>query len=425
MKKILLSSLVLFSVMATAQNKGMTLNPATQNPVGANKAVKRTANANSAYQKTANSNGSAWFNQLDYLEVIQSGVATFAAMPLFPDSTIILGFTQADEAVYAPYCKAANYLDPSFMAQQAIITDKFATYTIDSVAVGYIYNRASANSVTDSLIIEVISDNHALDWDLASTIYQDIPFNYPALTLKTTIPKLKRLSIPLTINDTCEGGVYKQIIRGTTGIAPQLNSRKVGMVVSFKPGYTWTLTDTLYDSHRTNTFSLISAEQNGDGGGNGTDPIAFGIPSDPTSDMNMSYIMHKSVRYNINGNGWNGFYLPTYAYTTPFGYESHDMGYKLTVNITGVKELEQKGFVLGQNTPNPFNNSSTVKFQLAKDASSVLFTVTDVMGRIVSSEKQNATTGIHSITLGAYAAGIYYYSLNVDGNITTKKMIVE
>lgn len=47
------------------------------------------------------------------------------------------------------------------------------------------------------------------------------------------------------------------------------------------------------------------------------------------------------------------------------------------------------------------------------------------MGRVVTSEKVATTAGTHSVKLGAYAAGVYYYSINADGNVTTKKMIVE
>jgi hypothetical protein len=47
------------------------------------------------------------------------------------------------------------------------------------------------------------------------------------------------------------------------------------------------------------------------------------------------------------------------------------------------------------------------------------------MGRVITSEKVATTTGSHSVKLAAYAAGVYYYSLNVDGVVTTKKMIVE
>ena len=91
----------------------------------------------------------------------------------------------------------------------------------------------------------------------------------------------------------------------------------------------------------------------------------------------------------------------------------------------GINELAANGATLGQNIPNPFNGESTITYQLAKDANSVLFTVTDVMGRVISSEKGASNTGSHSIKLGSYAAGIYYYTLNVDGKTSTKKMIAQ
>jgi hypothetical protein len=94
-------------------------------------------------------------------------------------------------------------------------------------------------------------------------------------------------------------------------------------------------------------------------------------------------------------------------------------------STVGMKELENKGFVLGQNVPNPFNGQSTVTYNIDKEATSAVFTVTDVMGRVISTEKADASKGTHTITLGNHSAGVYYYSLNVDGNVTTKKMIAQ
>lgn len=421
MKKILLSSMMFFSVLAIAQNQK------TQMTSPSKQAVSRFGTKSyfdlhktNASAKTANMSGSEWFNVLDFNELANPGIQTFSAMDLFPDSNIILGYTAASEVVYAWIHKAANYMDPSFMAQQSIITDKFATYTLDSVSVGYSYTRSSANTVTDSLIIEVIAEKMANNWDLTDFSYQDITYNY--LNDKVTMTILKRVAIPLTVSDTTS--FYGQLKAATAGIAPQTNSKKIGTVVSFKPGYSYTAVDTLGYSG-TNAFYLWSAEQGGDAGGAGTDPIYYGTVGDYTTDMNMSFILDQSVRYNTNANGWNGYFLPTYAYTTPFAYENHDIGYKLTVLITGVKELEQKGFALGQNVPNPFVNISSVEFELAKDASSAVFTVSDVTGRVISSEKVATTAGKHAVKLGSHAAGLYYYSLNVDGNISTKKMIVD
>ena len=433
MKKILLSSMLVFSVLANAQNKtpmttspGKHVSPFHKSNVSAYKATNSAFSAN----KAANQTGSEWFNKVDFNEFINPGLQTFSAMHLFPDSAIILGYDATNLPIY-PWChKAANYMDPFFMAQQSIITDKFATYTLDSVSVGYLYERntGTSNNTADSLIIQVVAENMGLNYSLTGPPgfpYQDIEFNFPTQNLKPSMTVLKRLSIPLTYADTCSGAIYKQIKVATAGIAPQINSKKIGTVLTFKPGYTYSITDLLIGDGTNvankNVFFVLSSEENG----LSTDPTIFGIPNDYTSDMNMSYILDQSVRYNNNANGWNGYFLPTFAYTTPFRYEHHDIGYKLSVSITGVNELEEKGFALGQNAPNPFTGSSRVDFQLAKNANTAVFTVTDVMGRVVSSENVATTVGKHSINVATFAAGVYYYSLNVDGNVITKKMIVD
>jgi hypothetical protein len=94
------------------------------------------------------------------------------------------------------------------------------------------------------------------------------------------------------------------------------------------------------------------------------------------------------------------------------------------ISTVSLNELDKKGFVMGQNMPNPFSGESKVEYLLDKEASLAVFTVTDVTGRIVSTEMAETSKGAHVIKLAAYAPGVYYYSLNIDGNISTKKMIV-
>jgi hypothetical protein len=436
MKKILLSSMLAFSVCAIAQNKTVVnVTPGKHIHSFKKTNVAAYKNLQSNQSKPTTQTGSAWLNKLDYIDAVAGGTSlqTISAMNLFPDSTIILGFDSNNQPVYPWTHKAANYLDPMFHFYQNILNDKVTPYTLDSVSVGYLYERntGASDNTADSLVIQVIAENTSLNYTLSGPPafpYQDIEFNFATQSLKPSMTVLKRLSIPLTFADTCAGGVYKQIKAGTTTIPAQLNGKRVGTVISFKPMYTFTVTDVLIgdgtNAATKNAFYILSSEENGPS----TDPTIYGIPNDYTalSDMNMSYLLDQSVRYNQNTNGWNGYFLPTFAYTTPFAYEHHDIGYRISVNITGVKEeIEQKGFALGQNAPNPFTNSSEVKFELVKNAGSVLFTVTDITGRIISSEKAPASMGIHSVKLGAHAAGVYYYTLNVDGKTTTKKMIVE
>ena len=122
MKKILLSSMMFFSVLAFAQNQksSISVNPGKQlsHLPKTNYAAVHPANAAS---KTANTGGSAWFNVLDFNEMLSPGLQELNAMHLFPDSNIILGFDQSNPAVYAWIHKAGTYMDPSFMAQHTLM----------------------------------------------------------------------------------------------------------------------------------------------------------------------------------------------------------------------------------------------------------------------------------------------------------------
>ncbi len=424
MKKTLLASAIALSIFANAQVKQGLTSPAAQTVGKSNKYTYNELKKTPSLAQKTTSITSNWFNFTDFIESVSPSPNTqiFSLMHIFPDSNVVLGFTSTSQPVYAYIHKAANYLDPSFIGISSI-PNKTTPYTLDSVKFGYVYDRKSANSVTDSVIIEVIAENQSLNYTLSSGAfsYQDIEYNYLTNKLKPSMTILKRVAVPLKITDTAEGGLYKQIKIATPGIPLQTNSKKIGTVISFKPGYTWNLQDTLIGGSSKNVFFIYSSEMNGAS----TDPTFFGTVGDFTSNLNMSFLLSTDTRYNISASGWNGYLIPTYAYTTPYAYEAHDISYKLSVNGVGLNELEKNGFELSQNVPNPFSKNSTVSYNLIKDANNASFIITDVMGRIVSSEKTATSTGYHTIKVGSYAAGVYYYTLTIDGKSITKKMIVE
>ena len=92
-----------------------------------------------------------------------------------------------------------------------------------------------------------------------------------------------------------------------------------------------------------------------------------------------------------------------------------------------IAEVSQTGAVLGQNMPNPFDNNSTINFELT-NTSDVQFEFVDMTGKIVKTmDLGTLTNGSHSIQVDAteFASGIYYYSLVSEGSKITSKMIVQ
>jgi hypothetical protein len=94
---------------------------------------------------------------------------------------------------------------------------------------------------------------------------------------------------------------------------------------------------------------------------------------------------------------------------------------------TGIAEVSETGVVLGQNMPNPFDNNSTINFELT-NTSDVQFEFVDMTGKVVKTmDLGTLTNGAHSIQVDAteFASGVYYYSLVSEGSKITSKMIVQ
>ena len=92
-----------------------------------------------------------------------------------------------------------------------------------------------------------------------------------------------------------------------------------------------------------------------------------------------------------------------------------------------IAEVSQTGAVLGQNMPNPFDNNSTINFELT-NTSDVQFEFVDMTGKVVKTmDLGTLTNGSHSIQVDAteFASGVYYYSLVSEGSKITSKMIVQ
>ncbi|MDG2226111.1 MAG: T9SS type A sorting domain-containing protein [Flavobacteriales bacterium] len=122
----------------------------------------------------------------------------------------------------------------------------------------------------------------------------------------------------------------------------------------------------------------------------------------------------------ITYGGWGGTGSQYYTNGTPMVRMNFDPS-------IGIEEVSQTGDILGQNMPNPFDNNSTINFEL-KNTSDVQFEFVDMTGKIVKTmDLGTLVNGPHSIQVDAteFASGVYYYSLVSEGSKITSKMIVQ
>ncbi len=107
--------------------------------------------------------------------------------------------------------------------------------------------------------------------------------------------------------------------------------------------------------------------------------------------------------------------------------------YQLNVTLTSVApgpSLPAK-FTLEQNYPNPFASSTVVPYELNAQ-SDIHVTIYDILGRVVRNLSAGAqSAGTHSViwdgrnALGQrVASGVYFYSMQVGGEIQTRKMVL-
>ena len=89
-------------------------------------------------------------------------------------------------------------------------------------------------------------------------------------------------------------------------------------------------------------------------------------------------------------------------------------------------QVEGAQFELYQNEPNPFSNSTTIGFYIDQP-SLVELIVFDMTGRQLYINKQNYTSGQHSISIDKSdlnSNGLLYYQLSAGDKVATKRMII-
>ena len=89
------------------------------------------------------------------------------------------------------------------------------------------------------------------------------------------------------------------------------------------------------------------------------------------------------------------------------------------------KPISPNEYYLFQNSPNPFNPSTIIKYQIPK-AGFVSLKVFDIVGNEVTTlVNQNEVAGVHEFEFNATAlsSGIYFYKMRVNDFVSSKKMI--
>jgi hypothetical protein len=84
-----------------------------------------------------------------------------------------------------------------------------------------------------------------------------------------------------------------------------------------------------------------------------------------------------------------------------------------------------RGFRLEQNTPNPFGNTTQIRYALPEGTAGASINVYDLNGRLLRAYPLTATEGAITINGADYPGGAYLYDLLVSGRqVDVKRMVL-
>jgi hypothetical protein len=345
---------------------------------------------------------------------------------LFSDSTILAEFGTTIDRPWIHSIgnvldiSSSKFYDPLVYYSDSIMHySPTAQFKVDSLMLIFAYFK-NLPSVTDSIVIEVAVNNTTTQLptyyfsDAATNTnptywfdsFGDDTVRFKALRYAfatnafgavSTGANKRKYTIALTdavLADTLAGGLNRIKISCANLALMNAGSKNVISNVKFKPGYTWVNNvDTLNSK---NYMYLASYEE--------TDA---GFPTYTPNDYNSSGIVRSNERYNITGNGFNGFYVPSYAFGDAFAFEHHLIYYRISNNtlITGQKSdkvLQAEIF------PNPGSSFFQVNLT-ANAATSALIRLYDLQGREVEQRNVNTAGGVARETFDAshFASGTY------------------
>ncbi|MBI3510624.1 MAG: T9SS type A sorting domain-containing protein [Bacteroidetes bacterium] len=447
MKKIY-TLVVLAAGIFTGVNAQQILN-AGQNPQHAARQIRMKPGTVHSSARTVDPNVTPqnWSGWITYADAKDNdwggGVSVLNANYLFPDSNVLGNFGTWDYVWIHSLGDVLDVASPSLNNYYGPINgyamSRTDAYSIDSMEIVYSYARNYSNpGVVDTLIVYLYSNgtsanlynngfigstaaNYGTDTVTFKGMHYNGAVNMPSQSSTSYVMPtgMVTFKLPLTIADTSVTywGAKDFSTNGFSVPAGKLAA--VG--VDFKPGYPYSTGDTL--DTQLNSFYFASYEE----GGANTYPLYLDCNYQASScDYGCSFITRTQERYNETGNSWNGNYIPKYAFTQAYSLENHLFSYKITTPPTGIASYTAPGLSLGQNYPNPANGNTMVNYSIA-DAGNIVVTVCDVTGQqVMIFNEGHKAAGNYQLEMNTQNlnAGVYFYTLNVDGKQTTRRMIV-
>jgi hypothetical protein len=151
----------------------------------------------------------------------------------------------------------------------------------------------------------------------------------------------------------------------------------------------------------------------------------YGTTNDPVGIYPITIVVNVYTHGELTLFGFN-VPVETDLYSATGAYETIG-GYNIVVGaLTGLETFHQDDFALFQNSPNPFAETTNIKFN-SPNPENIVFKVYNLLGEEIESQLISSSMGVNTINLNtlSYSEGIYLYSINNGDKVLTKRMIVK
>ena len=367
-----------------------------------------------------------WYDYGKMMDEAYGASKLYISDYIFPDTGI---FEYSNGFGTSFYYKIASVIDPKAAVFKTYLDPDFSAnlnYFVDSVYIPFSYIRHSANSVVDTLIIEVGSDSSAAtlmrnapdvltNFGISTVYFEYLKFNAKndGTIGSMELPKKTTLTILLDSDWSTLGAPNNVLTMALPLHLPRFNKgENVFVALQYKPGFSYTLSDTI--SKMGNTFQTIMWEEQG----------LNTFPTYNPNEYNCSYFANY---YNLdpnNGLMYEGFYsyyvTPIWPKNLPehFGFGiniRYDEAWLSTPEIT-----KEKSYTC---YPNPASQKTIISYSLEHDTNVQikLFNAEGKMILIKNEGLKNSGLNSTEINLSSLSPGIYLYSVN--GNAMQKLVI--
>ncbi len=370
-----------------------------------------------------------WFNYGEVYALSPNGSSSqfYISDFIFPDTALVDYSNGVGRSFYYKVASVTSPTASTFTTFWDTDFTKFLPYYVDSVRIPFRYHRNTSSDVVDTLIIEVGSDSSVVVAGLSgSEIVKNfgvntVEFNHLKFIAgadgigEMELPKKTTIKVLLDTDFVSVGTTLDLLeLKLPVNLPRFRGGENVFVALQFKPGFAYSLNDTITRSG--NTFQTTMWQEEGEN----SFPVYY------EGELNCSYFANYLNLLPIaNAQMYEGFYPYYWALLWPKEQPEHfDFGVNIRYDEAWLGISTNTPNTAANCFPNPATDKAIISYSVMENEN-VKIRLFDINGQIILEKEEGfKSKGLYftEIDLSALSSGIYLYSV---GTSDFKKLVIE